>query len=215
MKYVSIDLETTGLNENQDSILEFGAIIEDTAKQLPYEELPKFHALCVQKRIEGEPFALAMNSKVLQEICDQTKAAEFQYAVRRQFEQKADAPDGGGEPLISPLPQPYYLTPGNLLEYFARFIAANNLQHKPLIGAGKNFAGFDLQFIKRLEGFEYLTKFHYRHIDVGTMYIDWESDEIIPGTEECKRRAGLSDVTVKHRVLADAWDTIQLIRAKV
>jgi hypothetical protein len=42
MKYVSIDIETGGLDARY-SLLEFAAVVEDTADQLPLEELPTFH----------------------------------------------------------------------------------------------------------------------------------------------------------------------------
>jgi len=45
MIYFSIDLETTGIDWGQDTILEFGAILEDTDKQLPFDTIPKFNVL--------------------------------------------------------------------------------------------------------------------------------------------------------------------------
>ena len=43
MKYISIDIETTGLDPENCQILSIGAVIEDTLNQLPFEELPTFH----------------------------------------------------------------------------------------------------------------------------------------------------------------------------
>lgn len=40
MRYVSIDIETTGSDHNIHSILEFAAVIEDTEKDISVEELP-------------------------------------------------------------------------------------------------------------------------------------------------------------------------------
>ena len=36
MRYVSIDIETTGLDRQNDQVLEVGAVIEDTDKQLDF-----------------------------------------------------------------------------------------------------------------------------------------------------------------------------------
>ena len=43
MKYVSIDIETTGINPLVNDIIEFAAVIDDTNAKVPIENLPKFH----------------------------------------------------------------------------------------------------------------------------------------------------------------------------
>lgn len=68
MRYVSIDIETTGLNPETDQILEIGAVIEDTEQQVPLMNLPAFQTLVKWDRITGEPFALAMNAELLAAI---------------------------------------------------------------------------------------------------------------------------------------------------
>jgi oligoribonuclease (3'-5' exoribonuclease) len=65
MKYVSIDIETSGLNPDMNNILSIGAIIEDTEKKLPYEELPKFNAIILQHNIQGSPRAITMNKQII------------------------------------------------------------------------------------------------------------------------------------------------------
>src|SRR5699024_6968893 len=70
MKYISIDIETTGLNPNNCQILSFGAVLEDTNKNVPVEELPFFHCAILREKIEGEPFALNMNRDLLSKIVE-------------------------------------------------------------------------------------------------------------------------------------------------
>ena len=65
MLYVSIDIETSGLNPDMNNVLSIGAIIEDTTKKLPYEELPKFNAIVIQNNIQGSPRAITMNSNII------------------------------------------------------------------------------------------------------------------------------------------------------
>ena len=65
MIYLSIDLETTGLEKDRYQILSFGAILEDTEKKLPYDEIPKFHAAILHNEITGSPFAINMNKKII------------------------------------------------------------------------------------------------------------------------------------------------------
>lgn len=43
MKYISIDIETTGLNPAVDQILEIGAILEDTLNPSTYDNAQKFN----------------------------------------------------------------------------------------------------------------------------------------------------------------------------
>ncbi len=45
MKYISIDIETTGLDPEKHQILEFAAVLEDTENQAPLLQLPTFHRL--------------------------------------------------------------------------------------------------------------------------------------------------------------------------
>ena len=66
MKYLSIDIETTGLDPLKDQLLSFGAIIEDTENPLPFDEIPKFHAAIKRNRIEGDLFAINMNKELIE-----------------------------------------------------------------------------------------------------------------------------------------------------
>ena len=61
MVYVSVDIETSGLDHEKHKVLSIGAIIEDTEKKLPYEECPKFNAIVLQNEIVGSPRAITMN----------------------------------------------------------------------------------------------------------------------------------------------------------
>jgi DNA polymerase III epsilon subunit-like protein len=64
MKYVSIDLETTGLDPGNCQVLEIGAV----AQELGGEELDRFHAFLYYKTLTGTPFALNLNQRILHAI---------------------------------------------------------------------------------------------------------------------------------------------------
>ena len=49
MRYISIDIETTGLDAETNQILSIGAVVEDTNNLVPFDELPKFHAVIKRK----------------------------------------------------------------------------------------------------------------------------------------------------------------------
>ena len=64
MRKIALDIETTGLNPETCQILSIGAVIEDTQKQLAFEEIPKFHCAILKNErdiISGEIYALNMD----------------------------------------------------------------------------------------------------------------------------------------------------------
>jgi len=66
--YVSIDIETTGLDPHTCQVLEIGAVIHDPAK--PLLKCPTFRACIKHEEITGTPRALQMNARLLEEIAD-------------------------------------------------------------------------------------------------------------------------------------------------
>ena len=68
MKYVSLDLETTGLDPKDCQVLEIGMVHEDTENHgAPVEDLPHYRGLFSHPLIVGEPVALRMNRELLEE----------------------------------------------------------------------------------------------------------------------------------------------------
>ena len=65
-KYVSIDIETTGLNPENCQVLEIGAVIDDGTT--PIEDCPTFHCYVDHGLILGEPFAVSMHATILRRI---------------------------------------------------------------------------------------------------------------------------------------------------
>ena len=64
--YVSIDIETTGLNPKNCQVLEIGALIDDGTT--PIEQCPTFHCYIDYALILGEPFAVSMNQAIIRRI---------------------------------------------------------------------------------------------------------------------------------------------------
>jgi len=65
-EYVSIDIETTGLNPENCQILEIGAVIDDGTT--PIEDCPTFHCYVDHGLILGEPYAVSMHPTILRRI---------------------------------------------------------------------------------------------------------------------------------------------------
>lgn len=207
MIYLSLDIETTGLDPQTCDVLEVGAYFEDTLALKPREQLPCFHKYLWKDNYRGEPYALQMNQAIFQKILALKKE---QKGVGKMYEQDFALIDGD-----------------YLWEHFCWWCYQNrklwagtpfdndkenrfHVDQPSLIVAGKNVAGFDLPFLKQLPGFP---KFHHRVIDPGMMYFDAIQDKVPPDLKECKKRAHLPEA-VSHEALDDAWDVIQLIRYK-
>jgi len=74
------------------------------------------------------------------------------------------------------------------------------------VAAGKNVAGFDLQFFPE----KLKRKFIHRCIDPGSLFIDWSEDK--PGSlDDIKKKLEIEG-EVTHDAVDDAWDVIQVLR---
>jgi len=194
MKYVSIDLETTGLSPRQHQILEFGAVIEDTENVLPIEELPSFHSYIKWDTIIGDPYALAMNWRILDVIAKPQMWEELGVRV---------------------------LNPEDLGLVFWDFIDkhfnSDNDQEVfrgKITVAGKNFGNFDNQFLENLPNFFRHVRFEHRFLDPGSMYFNPKIDSKPPGLETCLERIGIRK-GISHTAVEDAKDVIMALRGKL
>lgn len=64
--YVSIDIETTGLNWRNCQTIEIGAVIDDWKTSI--EELPTFRCYIDHDIFKGEPYALSMHAEIFRAI---------------------------------------------------------------------------------------------------------------------------------------------------
>lgn len=199
MRYVSVDIETSGLDYEKNKILSFGAIIEDTTKKLPFDELPKFNAVVIQREIVGSPRALTMNSHLIDYIGQYLDADEN---LKKEIEKISGYK---------------FYEEEKIVDEFYDFLGTQGYStlvlNKPytLNVAGKNFATFDKLFLEQLPKWKKLIRVRQRIIDPSVMFCDWSNDDALPSLTDCKKRANLDEV-VSHNALEDAWDVIQLLR---
>lgn len=186
MRYLSIDLETTGFDPLHCQVLEFAAVLEDTRHpEVPVEELPSLRLAVHHEILTGNVGAFVMNARLLEEISE--------------AEEKNNLPAD-------------HCLPAEVLLRFADFLDQHQIDRKrALVAAGKNFATFDLPFIQQLPGYGTLLHISNAVIDPALLYLQWQQDSRLPNMEACKRRAGLPE-QVSHQALADARDIIALLR---
>jgi DNA polymerase III epsilon subunit-like protein len=210
MKYISIDVETTGIDPETCQILSIGAVIEDTLNPLPFEELPKFHAVIKRENVYGSLFALNMNKDLIETI--------VQYSTAKDQDEKNDIVNMTGmqfyeeEDVVEALF--HFCYDNGLAQHEHIFIPTplpSNMPKIYLNCAGKNFAGFDRKFLEKLPRWKQVFSIRSRVLDPGILFVDWNIDEIVPSLDECKKRAGIEGV-VTHNAVEDAMDVVMLLR---
>lgn len=186
MKYVSIDLETTGLDPKQDQILSVGMVVEDTENILPIVDLPKIEIRVLSDRISGSIFALDMNRDLIEAINDQKYEGDHVF----------------------------YCKEDEVVQIMYGFIHRNFGHHDAKVTvAGKNFNGFDIKFLETLTSWGYGFKFHRRVIDPAVLSVDWSQDTVLPDLSLCKKRSRLPEL-VTHNAVDDALDVIMVMRER-
>jgi oligoribonuclease len=224
MKYLSLDIETTGLNSENDQILSVGIIIEDTEKKLPFEEIPKFHVAIVRERIEGDLFAINLNKNLLQTINTWKGSNE----EGRDLLEKSSGMIFLKEDEIVPALF-NFLFKNNILDLSLYQFDVNRqvqvidgvvypvLNNRTPIShlnvAGKNVATFDKLFVEKLPRWKQFFKIRQRIIDPTVLFTNWNEDDQLPNLTTCKERAGTGG-EVTHDAIQDAFDIIELLRTQ-
>lgn len=199
MKYVSLDIETTGLKHDSLNVLSVALVIEDSENELPLEELPALKIIFLHDPVKYEDTAVAMNAKLFAARAllkghlkpdkivglvgeDVAKGALDLFASYKKAENWAIA-----ERLIKD------------------FLNDNSIDDTPHM-AGKNVGSFDWNFlpatVQQLFSGEFL--------DPGNMY-KRPGDRSRPSMATCSERAGISTY-VAHDAYKDCLQVIELIR---
>jgi DNA polymerase III epsilon subunit-like protein len=186
--YVSIDIETTGLDSQNCDIIEFGAVLDDLSDQRPIHTLPVFHCYFVKEEYRGEPFALSMHPTIFRRIAERGEEEN-----RNKY---------------------HYFSAEKFGNSFKSFLVKNGYQTEhdkvTINAAGKNFGSFDLQFLKHKTDLLKHVNIRSRIVDPGILFLDGD-DDAIPGLNKCKERAKITG-TVTHCAVDDAIDVVKVLR---
>lgn len=213
MIYVSIDIETTGLDPLSNNVLSIGAIIEDTSKKLPYDECPKFNAIVLNKQLQGSPRAITMNKEVISLMSEYLEGKD---EVREILNNNSGYK---------------FYEEDEVVKHFFTFLLDNdvidnewtkdwknggrdiNSNSRPVTinVAGKNFGTFDKLFLQELPWWQKLIRTRQRVLDPAILCVNWNDDNALPSLTECKERTNVDGI-VTHNALEDAWDVIQVLR---
>jgi len=184
LPYVSIDVETTGLNPQHCQVIQFGCVIDDW--KTPIDQLPTMKVNVKSGLVLGEPFALAMNTDILLQIAEPDKVSTplvESWKLATHFAEFLT--------LNSYDPLKVIVAGKNFSAFDAQFLA--------------KLTGFDPNNKPKV-------RFKHRVWDPAMLFVDFATDELPPDLQTCMNRAGIMG-KVTHDALDDALDVVRCIRA--
>lgn len=182
MKYMSIDIETSGFDPDKCQILEIGVVLDDLLHpEIPIYDLPTATFFVENPTVHWEREAFLLHRKA---------GACRSVGLNEQW---ATHSNGGSLDMIQT----------NLLALWRNEVGGD----EEIIAAGKNFASFDLLFLRR---YCPRLRFHHRSLDPTLLYTRL-TDIVPPSTAVCLDRAGIQRIP-SHRAVEDAKDIVYLIR---
>ena len=191
MKYVSIDIETTGLSPVDNQMIEIGLVSEDSAPPRPVDMLPRRRVLVPAKQYQINTYCMNLH-RMLFETLDtvdwEKLTSEGSYRAS---------------------PKTYFSTPECIESVIGPWLRKNMNQKSKFVVAGKNFYGFDYNFLR-----PWLpnVRFHHRALDPCTLYLE-PKDDVPPDLATCCKRAGL-EIEGYHTAVGDAKTVIELLRRR-
>lgn len=192
MQYVSIDIETTGVDPQVNDIIEFAAVVDEIGSNAPIDRLQRFHRYIAKDGpYIGDAKALAMHHRIFERI-------------------------GSSDPDCIEISSLMYAF-GNFLQDCG--VSPNKYGKTYLNVAGKNFGSFDMQFLLCKIAPEHWNGivFRQRFLDPSIMYLQ-KGDVCVPDLATCVDRmqaeSGERSSWSHHTAMDDALQVVRLIRHK-
>ncbi|MGB0454781.1 MAG: exonuclease domain-containing protein [Bacteriovoracaceae bacterium] len=184
MRYLSIDLEATGLAEH-DRIIEFAAVPFDTETGVISNDLGFHH------------FIKCPSFEELRPSLDQWVIDHNESLITKAHEEGLEISDFKNE-------FESYLNSQEIKDYFGE---------KSIILFGKSMNAIDLPFLNRDLGWSFIRKyFHHQQLDLSSVVYSMINMKLIP--EKCSSGSFLMEFTglgeVKHTALEDAINTAEI-----
>ncbi|MEE9214683.1 MAG: hypothetical protein V3U54_07790 [Thermodesulfobacteriota bacterium] len=195
--YISVDVESTGIDVNNDKILQLAMVFDDGVSSLDSLHTVSFLVNPESEEFHGriQPVALSMNAWIFDSIAGKTKS---KYPVYEPAEARK-------------------IFNAEIRDFFYKVLnkdaRTKEDKTKKIMFAGKNLQGFDLLLMKS-NGYFTSENQKYRGtraLDVGPLYFPefgyvpclGEINKITQGTNE-----------VSHDALDDAFDVVMAVRHK-
>lgn len=184
--YTSGDIETLGLNPLTDKVIEIGFILDDNRHRINYNNIDSYISSLPTFHCyvrHNNYNGDAYAINLNMDIINLIKENKHDSII--DVDQVAPA-----------------------LDLFFK----SNLIHR-IMPAGKNFSGFDRQFLNNIPGVkDILDKWLiHRTIDPSLYYFDENVDSKLPDLKQCLQRANINK-SVAHNAIEDAEDVIRLLR---
>lgn len=203
--YVSIDIETTGLNREKSYVLEIGAVFDDLIS--PLSDLKTFNAKISYPHIEYAEFgALSINRNLIFEL---SKPLKHEHVM----------------PFIDAISE-FLVFLKNCQDKVREYESTRTRKYDDvqIHVAGKNPSSFDIPIIRnqimaRLQSplnEEYVQELdeiiHYRFIDAGSLFLS-DFDGYIPTLTDINAMIGRQKTS--HKAVDDAYDVVCAVRHKL
>jgi oligoribonuclease len=187
MRFISIDIETTGLDPKSSQLLSIGMTLGDTTEPIAKIRAgaPSFHVGITRPvtEVRGELLALRMNGPLIDHMTYDTPPA-FSYE---------NVKDAAALPTC-------LVSDGEEVRYLMRQWLDVNWGREPILFAGKNAASFDLPYLDQAIG-QFAPR-HHRVLDP-TLAFTSAGDLTPPDLETCVERA--SRMSGMFKALAREW----------
>ena len=192
MILASLDADMTGLDPDNDMVLEVALVVEDTSMHSlkDVQDLPHWVGRIAYDRIVGHPAALAMNVKLIAAMPE----------VLEQFGQ-GHRPEGWYRYLDEAMRDAI-----DFLDEQYGHVTGSLTKPPKFVIAGKNVGGFDMLFMPDF----FKRRCIHRTIDAGSVALGGENH-----WWSRHRPPSLGDLTerdVAHTALQDARDVIEVLR---
>ncbi len=191
MKFVSIDLETTGLDPAIHEIIEFGAVSCDTKDSTKWDT---FRAIVIHERLIVDPYCASLHQDLWPLLVEGNKLVG----------KNCDDPTST-HVLKDDI---HYVVPCDLGRQVKKWLETLGYDDGAINVAGKNFGTFDLQFLKLLHGWNVRTR--HRILDPCMLYWKHDEDVALPNMQKCCERADIA-LEGYHTAVGDAITVAQLI----